>query len=171
MVPTADSCSSLMSWYGNLDRLSRQPILRYHCHMETRGTPSQPLRLIPTGKCWCGCEQDTGRGAFFVQGHDKRAEAALVAIDYHGSVAELLHRHGYGPGRPIIRDAVSQGVWSGCPYCGYAGTAASVRSHLQQEHPVDHLTAAQVTAELDALKRNPSKGMATTREIQLLGRQ
>ena len=138
--------------------------------MRASETSSQALRLIPTGKCWCGCEQDTARGAFFLQGHDKRAEAALVAIEYHGSIAELLHRHGYGPGRPIIRDAVSEGVWSGCPYCGYAGAAASVKAHLQQDHPVDQLTRTQVAAELDALERNPRKGMATTREIQLLGR-
>lgn len=138
--------------------------------MQADEASSQALRLIPTGTCWCGCEQNAARGAFFVQGHDKRAEAALVAIAYHGSVAELLHRHGFGPGRPIIREAVSQGVWVGCPYCGYAGTTVSLRLHLQQEHPVDGLTAAQVSAELDALKRNPRKGMATTREIQLLGR-
>lgn len=138
--------------------------------MSDRGPSSEVLRLIPTGTCWCGCEQDAARGAFFVQGHDKRAEAALVAIGYHGSVAELLHRHGFGPGRPIVREAVAKGVWSGCPYCGYAGTAGSLRLHLQQEHPVDRLTAAQVSAELDALRRNPRKGMATTREIQLLGR-
>lgn len=54
-------------------------------------------QLMPTGKCWCGCGEATGRGAFFVSGHDKRAEAAIVKVEY-GSVPDLLDRHGYGPG-------------------------------------------------------------------------
>lgn len=54
-------------------------------------------RLIPTGVCWCGCEQETGLGSFFRQGHDKFAESVVIAIGY-GGVAELLNRHGYGPG-------------------------------------------------------------------------
>lgn len=36
-------------------------------------------------------------GAFFVSGHDKRAEAAVVKTVY-GSVPELLDAHGFGPG-------------------------------------------------------------------------
>jgi hypothetical protein len=35
-------------------------------------------------------------GAFFVQGHDKRAEAAIVKTVY-GSVPALLVAHGFGP--------------------------------------------------------------------------
>ena len=35
-------------------------------------------RLIPTGKCWCGCGKDVGLGKFFAAGHDKIAEAALM---------------------------------------------------------------------------------------------
>lgn len=131
---------------------------------------SSALRLIPTGKCWCGCERDTARGAFFLQGHDKRAEAALVAVEYHGSVAELLHRHGYGPGRPVVREAASGGKWGACPYCDFLGARASLKAHLEQRHPVGSLTDAQVNAELDALKAAPKKGMATNREIQLLAR-
>jgi hypothetical protein len=155
----------------SLEYLVKARSLGYAQLMTTSDAASRPLRLIPTGKCWCGCDQDTARGAFFLQGHDKRAEAALVAIEYHGSVAELLHRHGYGPGRPITRDAVSEGVWSECTYCGFAGGSVSVRAHLQKHHPVDRLTGAQIAAELDALERSPRKGMATTREIELLGRK
>lgn len=54
-------------------------------------------RLLPPGICWCGCDEETGVGAFFVSGHDKRAEAAVVKTVY-GSVPELLVAHGFGPG-------------------------------------------------------------------------
>ena len=54
-------------------------------------------RLIPTGDCWCGCGEETKVGAFFVAGHDKRAEAAVVKTLY-GSVPGLLVAHGFGPG-------------------------------------------------------------------------
>jgi hypothetical protein len=54
-------------------------------------------RLIPTGECWCGCGEETSVGAFFVSGHDKRAESAVVKTVY-GSVPALLVAHGFGPG-------------------------------------------------------------------------
>ncbi len=54
-------------------------------------------RLMPTGDCWCGCGERTSVGAFFVPGHDKRAESAIVKVVY-GSVPELLEQHGFGPG-------------------------------------------------------------------------
>jgi hypothetical protein len=51
----------------------------------------------PTGACWCGCGGQTVQGRFFVAGHNRRAEAALVRLEY-GSVVRLLEEHGYGPG-------------------------------------------------------------------------
>ena len=53
-------------------------------------------KQVPTGHCWCGCGEPVGRGAFFTPGHDKRAEAAVVKVEY-GSVPDLLDQHGYGP--------------------------------------------------------------------------
>lgn len=54
-------------------------------------------RLLPTGECWCGCGQQTREpGNFFVPGHDKLAEAAVINIEY-GSVAQFLVAHDYGP--------------------------------------------------------------------------
>jgi hypothetical protein len=53
-------------------------------------------RLLPTGECWCGCGADTGQGYFFMPGHDKRAESAVILVEY-GGVAEFLFRHGFGP--------------------------------------------------------------------------
>lgn len=54
-------------------------------------------RLLPTGECWCGCGADASPGNFWAPGHDKRAESAVINIEY-GSVAEFLVEHGFGPG-------------------------------------------------------------------------
>lgn len=88
-------------------------------------------RLLPTGTCWCGCGEQVALGAFFARGHDKVAEAALLAIRYEGSVAHLLHGHGYDADRSVTDDAVRSGGWERCAAsgCNYAGTAASVRHH------------------------------------------
>ena len=56
-----------------------------------------PERLLPTGECWCGCGAETAIGSFFLPGHDKTAESAVIAVEY-GGVPEFLNRHGYGPG-------------------------------------------------------------------------
>ena len=54
------------------------------------------VRLIPTGKCWCGCGEDVPVGSFFRSGHDRKAESAVIAMEY-GSVVEFLAEHGYTP--------------------------------------------------------------------------
>ncbi|MCZ4120281.1 hypothetical protein [Streptomyces sp. H39-S7] len=98
-------------------------------------TPKLP-RLIPTGTCWCGCGAETGVGAFFARGHDKVAEAALLAAEYGSSVPQMLHKHGYGPGRSVTHDAVENGAWIRCDHrgCPYVGAPASVRSHARKYH-------------------------------------
>ena len=53
-------------------------------------------RLLPTGECWCGCGSETAIGSFFLPGHDKTAESAVISVEY-GGVPEFLHFHGYGP--------------------------------------------------------------------------
>ena len=53
-------------------------------------------RLVPTGECWCGCGDAATPGNFFLPGHDKAAESAVINIKY-GSVAEFLVEHGFGP--------------------------------------------------------------------------
>ncbi len=50
-----------------------------------------------TGICWCGCGEETKPNRFFLPGHDRRAEAAVVRVEY-GSVARFLEDLGYGPG-------------------------------------------------------------------------
>src|SRR4051794_14194422 len=62
--------------------------------------------LQPTGECWCGCGAKVSRGAFFSSGHDKRAEAAIVKVEY-GSVPDMLDRHGYGPGKKNAAKALA----------------------------------------------------------------
>lgn len=92
-------------------------------------------RLIPTGKCWCGCKREVGLGKFFAQGHDKTAEAAYMAVHHEASVARLLADTGYGPdGDETIREvALRRGGWEECPRgCGYAGAPTSITKHLRK---------------------------------------
>jgi hypothetical protein len=89
-------------------------------------------RLIPTGTCWCGCGTEVGLGSFFARGHDKVAEAALLAAEYGSSVAQLLHAHTYGPGHSVTEAALRKGVWQKCATCGYAGAPTSVRTHQKK---------------------------------------
>ena len=54
-------------------------------------------RLLPTGECWCGCGAETSDRSFFLPGHDKTAESAVISVEY-GGVPKFLVQHGYGPG-------------------------------------------------------------------------
>ena len=98
---------------------------------------AEPDRLPMTDTCWCGCGRNTRRGSFFVQGHDKIAEAALLALDHGDSVARRLHEREYGPGRSVIAAAVERGGWIRCGRCGYPGRQESVRIH-QGRYPNCH---------------------------------
>ncbi|MEE4419491.1 hypothetical protein [Streptomyces bugieae] len=90
----------------------------------------EPLpRLIPTGTCWCGCGAEIGLGSFFARGHDKVAEAALVAVKYGGSIPQMLHANGFGPSHSVTAKAVEEAGWQKCPRCDYVGAPASVRNH------------------------------------------
>jgi hypothetical protein len=42
--------------------------------------------------------------SFFVSGHDKVAESAVIMAEY-GSVADFLAAHGYGPGAKSPKEA------------------------------------------------------------------
>src|ERR1700722_8401379 len=95
---------------------------------------SNEERLPLTDKCWCGCQRETSRGAFWFQGHDKIAEAALNVIRHRDSVAQRLHSHGFGPDNSVIAAAVESGGWIRCEHCGYPGRPESVRWH-QSRYP------------------------------------
>jgi hypothetical protein len=70
---------------------------------------------LPTGECWCGCGEETSIGAYFVSGHDKRAEAAIVKVEY-GDVPTLLLKHGYGPGGKNAKQELEKFQSEGGPY-------------------------------------------------------
>jgi hypothetical protein len=91
-------------------------------------------RLIPTGNCWCGCSTTVNIGSFFARGHDKVAEAALLAVRYESSVARLLDHHGFGPNKSVLDAAVEGGGWEECPHCEYTGAPASIRNHIKRHH-------------------------------------
>lgn len=93
-------------------------------------------RLLPTGFCWCGCGKETARGSFFVRGHDKIAEAAILAARYGNSVAQLVHAHEFTPDpETSVRAAALAAGWIECSLgCGYAGAPASVRKHEAKPH-------------------------------------
>ncbi|MFJ4637634.1 hypothetical protein ACIP69_18670 [Streptomyces hygroscopicus] len=86
-------------------------------------------RLIPTGTCWCGCGTEVGLGSFFARGHDKVAEAALIAVKYGGSIPQMLHANGFGPSHSVTDKAVTDAGWKRCDRCGYVGAPASIRNH------------------------------------------
>ncbi|MEU1787139.1 hypothetical protein ABZ553_14940 [Streptomyces sparsogenes] len=88
----------------------------------------------PTGRCFCGCGREVGYGRYFAQGHDKLAEAALIAARYSGSVAQLLHAHKFGPDNSVREAAVRDGGWENCPYCKYTGAPNSIRNHIGKDH-------------------------------------
>jgi hypothetical protein len=71
--------------------------------------------LLPTGSCWCGCGGDTGRGSFFLSGHDKVAESAAILMEY-GGVPECLDKHGYAPGGKHPRQCLEE--WRGHDHAG-----------------------------------------------------
>jgi hypothetical protein len=58
----------------------------------------------PNGQCWCGCGSGTKPGAFFLPGHERAAEAAVVTLLY-GGIPQFLVKHGFGPGaRSAIKE-------------------------------------------------------------------
>ena len=65
------------------------------------------MRLIPNGFCWCGCKAEAALGKFFLPGHDKFAEAAVIQMT-HGSIPEFLVANGFGPDGKNLRETFQQ---------------------------------------------------------------
>jgi hypothetical protein len=63
-------------------------------------------RLLPTGQCWCGCGDEAKIGRFFLPGHDKAAESAVIELLY-GGVAEFIVEQGFGPGKRNPREELA----------------------------------------------------------------
>ncbi len=60
-------------------------------------------RLIPDGRCLCGCGDETRIGSFFRSGHDTRAASWLIQMKF-GNVPGFLDEFGYGPGGNNLKD-------------------------------------------------------------------
>jgi hypothetical protein len=88
-------------------------------------------RLIPTGTCWCGCGAEVTIGKFFAPGHDKQAEALLLAVEFGGSVPQMLHRYGFGPQRSLQDHALAtqKAERCGAPGCDYVARPRAVANH------------------------------------------
>lgn len=97
---------------------------------------SHDIPVESTGLCWCGCGTKVGFGRFFAQGHDKKAEGALLDVAYDGSVAALLAAHGFDSGTSVVAAAVERGSWRRCPErgCSHAGSVESMQNHLKRKH-------------------------------------
>jgi hypothetical protein len=87
----------------------------------------KPLRARQL--CWCGCKTEISAGSYFARGHDKLAEAALLAAKYDGAVAQLLADHGFGPENSVAQAAVTNGGWERCPVCQHPGNDTTMRYH------------------------------------------
>lgn len=65
--------------------LAEPPAPVYACHMN-----DEPRK---TGKCWCGCNEDTD--SYFVAGHDQRVRSWLLEMVYGTkdtvSILDMLH--------------------------------------------------------------------------------
>lgn len=65
------------------------------------------MPATPNGLCWCDCGGTTKPGSYFLQGHDKRADRYLEAIDGSQSIADKLDARQFVPGvGKSLRDAV-----------------------------------------------------------------
>jgi hypothetical protein len=61
----------------------------------------------PNGLCWCDCGGKTKPGSYFMQGHDKRAERYLEAVNGRRSIADKLAGQSFVPGQAnSLREAV-----------------------------------------------------------------
>ena len=84
---SADNCCML---FQSLGRLASHVGVRMD-----RATSKTRSDVSPTGSCWCGCGAATAPTRFFVAGHDRRAESAVIEIEF-GGIPQFLAAHGYG---------------------------------------------------------------------------
>lgn len=60
----------------------------------------------PNGHCWCDCGGQTKPGSYFLQGHDKRAEKYLQAVNGSQSIADKLAAQQFVPAKGLsLREA------------------------------------------------------------------
>lgn len=98
----------------------------------TKFEVSVPEYVRPTGRCFCGCRGVTGPGKFFLAHHDRKAETAVLAARYDGSIATFVVAHGFGPDSPPVpvpvdADGVELHVGDRVLANGRRGVVCSVR--------------------------------------------
>ncbi|MGH3941586.1 MAG: hypothetical protein ACRDTG_23745 [Pseudonocardiaceae bacterium] len=98
--------------------------------------------LRTTGSCYCGCGSEIAPGAYFRQGHDKKADADLNAIHHSDNVAQRIVDRGYGPtGRNLHEHAIELGVRERCGIdgCNVSGVPGS---YGMRRHRASHQTGS-----------------------------
>ena len=86
---------------------------------------------------------ETTIGSFFLPGHDKTAESAVISLEY-GGVPEFLVQHGYGPG-----GKARGGPMAGRRRCGAMMTARrGTRGSGTEAEPTGNDRAADYRSDL-----------------------
>ncbi len=75
------------------------------------------IAAVPNGQCWDDCGGTPKPGSFFLQGHDKRAERYLTAVEGSQSIAQRLAARGFVPGQDSLR-AATLATNAGYEECG-----------------------------------------------------
>lgn len=93
---------------------------------------SVPSEVAPTGRCFCGCGGAAEPGRYFLAHHDRKAETAVLAARYDGSIAKFVVAHGFGPDSPPVpvpvdADGVELHVGDRVLANGRRGVVCSVR--------------------------------------------
>ncbi len=84
------STAQSLLWGADVERNSRRECVPVQTDpLATIKIGPLNCSFIPTGMCWCGCSAETSIGSFFIAGHDKIAESAVIKIEY-GSVPQNL---------------------------------------------------------------------------------
>lgn len=66
---------------------------------------AKKVTAAPNGLCWDDCGGSPKPGSFFLQGHDKRADRYLAAVEGSQSIAQRLAARGFVPGQGSLRAA------------------------------------------------------------------
>lgn len=91
----------------------------------------------PNGSCWCRCGLPTSPGRYFVQGHDRRAESALNAVEADQDILVRLVHAGYTFNDKNLREAaLATGHFTACPEpgCAVYGRGIGMRRHVHEAH-------------------------------------
>jgi hypothetical protein len=96
---------------------------------------------LPTGSCFCGCGTPTNLGAYWAQGHDKKAEADMNSLHHGDQVVQRLVDLGYGPdGKNLQEETLRTGTRELCGHPGCAATGKPGSEGLRRHRATHRLT-------------------------------